>query len=126
MDPISVVGALIMTLSFLAYGIGSVTLERFRIVGILVLVFFSLGFFFETSAIVLMTIGADGEIDGLHVPIGIFAFLLMLVNTIWVWGVYLKKGVDADVNKALLYYTKTAYFIWVLAYFANIVVLIWI
>jgi hypothetical protein len=126
MNPISVVGALVMTLSFLAYGIGSVTLERFKIVGSIVLIFFSLGLLFETSAIVLMYIGSDGKFGGMHSLVGVFAFLLMAVNTTWVWSVYVRKGIDANVNTALLHYTKTAYFIWVLAYLAGIVVLIWI
>ncbi len=126
MNPISVVGALIMTLSFLAYGIGSVTLERFKIVGIVVLIFFSTGLLFETSAIIMMYIGSDGKIGGLHGLVGIFAFLLMAVNAAWVWSVYVRKGIDANVSTALLHYTKTAYFIWVLAYLAGIVALIWI
>ena len=126
MNPIAVVGAFVMTLSFLAYGIGSVTLERFKIVGSIVLIFFSVGILFETTAIVMMYIGSDASLMGLHGLIGIFAFLIMLVNTAWVWGVYVKKGIDASVNTALLHYTKTAYFLWVLAYLTGIIVLIWI
>ena len=126
MNPVSVVGAFIMTLSFLAFGIGSVTLERFKMVGTIVLVFFSLGIFFECTAILLMYIGSTGTIYGLHALIGIFALLIMLVNTVWVWRVYIKKGIDARVSKSLLQYTKTAYFIWVMAYLAGIILLIWL
>ena len=126
MYPISVFGAFIMTLSFLAYGIGSVTLERFKIVGTVVLIFFSIGVLFESTAIVMMYIGSDGAIFGPHGLVGIFALLIMLVNTAWVWFVFLKKGIDAPVNKALLHYTKTAYFVWVVAYLSGIIILIWV
>lgn len=126
MNPVSVVGAFIMTLSFLAFGIGSVTLERFKMVGIIVLVFFGLGIFFECTAILMMYIGPTGKINGLHALVGIFALLIMLVNTVWVWWMYIKKGIDARVSKSLLQYTKTAYFIWVMAYLAGIILLIWL
>jgi len=125
MNPISVIGAFVMTFSFLAYGIGSVTIERFRIVGSVVLIFMSLGILFETVAFSMVFLGANELISGLRGVVGTFAFLIMLVNAAWVWIVYFKKGIDAPVNTALLHYTKTAYFVWVMAYLAGIVILIW-
>ena len=125
MDPISVIGAFIMTLAFLAYGLGSITLERFRIVGNIVLVFMTLGFLFEVTAIVLMILGSDSSGFSLHMLVGAFAFLLLLVNSGWSWLVYIRNGIDASVSKPLLIYTKAAYFLWVVAYLSGIVFLIW-
>ncbi|WP_340112748.1 hypothetical protein [Maribellus mangrovi] len=126
MNPISVIGAFIMTLAFLAYGIGSVTLERFRIVGNIVLIFMSLGILFETAAIVLMILGKEHGGDVLHVWTGSVSFFLFIVNATWVWLHYLRNGIDAAVGKSLVNYTKTAFFIWVVAYLAGIVLLIWL
>lgn len=126
MNPISVIGAFIMTLAFLAYGIGSVTLERFRIVGNIVLIFMSLGILFEIAAISLMIIGSQTGGNPIHVWTGTISFFLFVVNTAWVWLIYLRKGIDAGVGKPLVNYTKTAFFIWVVAYLAGIVLLIWL
>ncbi|WP_167606958.1 hypothetical protein [Maribellus sediminis] len=125
MDPVSVIGAFIMTLAFLAYGLGSITLERFRIVGNVVLVFMTLGIIFETTAIILMMLGSGSAEFNLHMVVGAFAFILLLVNSSWSWLVYIRYGIDASVSKSLLTYTKTAYFVWVLAYLSGIVFLIW-
>ncbi len=125
MDPVSVIGAFIMTLAFLAYGLGSVTLERFRIVGNIVLVFMTMGIIFETTAIILMIMGSESQGFSLHMLVGSFSFLLLLVNSAWSWVVYIRYGIDATVSKPLLVYTKTAYFVWVLAYLSGIVFLIW-
>lgn len=125
MNPFSVIGAFVMTFSFLAYGIGSVTLERFRIVGSVVLIFMSVGLVFEAAAFSMVYLGANELISGLRGVVGMSAFFIMLVNVVWVWVVYFKKGLDTPVNTALLHYTKTAYFVWVAAYLAGIIILIW-
>jgi len=126
MDPFSLIGAFVMTLAFLAYGIGSVTLERFRIVGSVVLIFLSLGVLFESAAIILMVIGANGSISPFHGLIGGIAFGLMVVNTAWAWILYLIMGFEARVNRWLLNYTKVAFLLWVLAYLSGILILTWI
>lgn len=126
MNIIAVIGAFIMTLAFLAYGVGSVTLERFRMVGTIVLMFFSLGLLFEVAAIILMLTGAEGSSMGSwHGIVGAAAFLLMLVNTIWVWAIYIREGIDGGISAWLLNYTKGAYFIWVVAYLLGIILIIW-
>jgi len=125
MDLLAVLGAFIMTLAFLSFGIGSVTLERFRIVGIAVLLFYTMGLTFEVAAIILMAQSPSGKMGSWHVLIGIIVFLLMLVNTIWVWLNYFRKGFDGKVSKRLLTYTKTTFLIWVVAYLVGIAMVIW-
>ena len=126
MNILAVLGAFIMTLAFLSYGIGSVTLERFRIVSIVVLLFYLLGLMFEIIAIGFMASNGAGRMGSWHVILGIIAFLLMLVNTIWVWVVYFKKGFDGQVNMTLLKYTKVAFFLWVVFYLLGIATIIWV
>lgn len=114
-----------MTLAFLSYGIGSITLERFKMVGTIVLVFYTLGLLFEVSAILMMAMSGSGGMGSWHGIIGELAFLVMLVNTVWVWSVYVRKGFDVQVNRWLLNFTKAAYFFWVVAYLLGIVLVIW-
>ena len=125
MNVLALVAAFIMTLAFLSYGIGSITLERFRIVGVGVLLFYTMGLTFEISAIILMVLSATGEMEIWHGIIGVIAFLIMLVNTGWVWLNYIRKGVDGKVEMSLVTYTKTAFFIWVVTYLLGIATIIW-
>lgn len=125
MNLYAVIGAFIMTLAFLSYGIGSVTLERFRIVGIVVLLFYLLGLMFEVIAIGFMALSGTGQMGSWHGIVGVIAFLLMAINTIWVWVVYFKKGFDGRINILLLNYTKVAFFLWVISYLLGIATIIW-
>lgn len=126
MDPVILVISLIMTLAFLAFGVGSVTLERFKIIGTLVLVSFSLGFLFNATAILLMIILLPDSLLSTNGLIMFCSFSIMLVDTIWAWAVYLKRGIDSRVSRAMVLYTKIAFLVWVLNYLWGIVLLIWI
>lgn len=125
MNPLAIIGAFIITLSFLAYGIGTISLVRFRIVGRIVLFFLSMGVFFDLLAITLMTLGANGSPYTMHGFIGATAFIVMLVNTVWCWNVFTKRGLDSKAGKKHILYTKAAYLVWVIAYFMGSIMIIW-
>lgn len=126
MDPIILVISFIMTLAFLAFGVGSVTLERFKIIGTMVLVFFSIGFLFNAASVLLMILLLPTSLLSANGLIMFCSFSIMLVNTVWAWAAYLKKGIDSKVTRAMVLYTKIAYLVWVLNYLWGIVLLIWI
>ncbi|WP_346863752.1 hypothetical protein [uncultured Draconibacterium sp.] len=125
MNPLAIVGAFIITLSLLSYGIGSISLIRFKIVSSIVLIFLSLGILFDLAAITLMVLGAKGSPFTAHGIVGYSALLVMLVDAVSVWNIYIKRGIDAPVRKKLLRYTKFAYFWWVLAYFTGSLLVLW-
>lgn len=125
MNLLAIIGAFIITLSLLAYGIGSISLVRFRIIGSLVVVFLSLGVILDLTAISLMVIGAKSSIITAHSIIGYLAFLSMFVLTTWVWKIFLTKGKDFKAGKKMVLYTKVAYFFWVLAYLLGSILIIW-
>lgn len=125
MNPLAIIGAFIITLSFLAYGIGSISLVRFRIIGRIVLTFLSMGIVFDLLAITLMALGSNGSPYTMHGFVGATAFLVMFVNTVWCWNVFTKRGLDSKARKNHIVYTKAAYLIWVIAYFAGSVIIIW-
>lgn len=125
MNPLAIVGAFVITLSFLSYGIGSISLVRFRIVGRIVVAFLSLGVMLDVVAIALMTLGSKGSPFTLHGFLGATAFLVMLVDTIWCWNMYIVGGRDCRAHKNHIIYTKAAYLFWVVAYFTGSLIVIW-
>lgn len=125
MNPLALIGAFIITLSFLAYGIGSISLVRFKSIGSIVVVFLTLGVLFDVVAITLMSIGAEGTPYTLHGLVGAIAFLMMFVDAIWAWIVIVRRGRDSKAQKKHILYTKIAYLFWVLAYFAGSIIVIW-
>nr|WP_321356980.1 hypothetical protein [uncultured Draconibacterium sp.] len=125
MSPLAIVGAFVITLSFLAYGIGSISLVRFRIVGRIVVAFLSIGVVLDIVAIGLMMLGSKGSPFTLHGFLGATAFFVMLVDTVWSWRMFLAFGRDCKARKNHIIYTKAAYLFWVLAYFTGSIIVIW-
>lgn len=125
MNQISIVGAFIITLSLLAYGIGSITLLRFKIVNTIVLIFLTTGVIFDATAIVFMVIGAQGTPFTIHGFMGYIAFIVMLIDAIWFWVAYFKNGIDSPVSKNLRRFAKYAYLYWVFAYLTGSLIVLW-
>lgn len=125
MNPLAIIGAFIITLSFLAYGIGSVSLVRFRIIGRIVLLFLTMGVILDLVAILLMILGSKGSPFTLHGFLGAVAFFVMLADTIWCWKIYLTQGRDSKTRNPHVVYTKVAYLFWVVAYFTGSLIVIW-
>lgn len=125
MNFISLIGAFIITLSLLSYGIGSITLQRFKLVSRSVVAFISLGVFFDIIATVLMISGSQNSNFTLHGIVGFSALTVMFVDAVYVWRVILKYGRDHKANKNLLLYSKYAYGWWVVAYFTGSLLVIW-
>ena len=125
MNSLAIIGAFVITLSFLAYGIGSISLVRFRIVGRIVVAFLSLGVVLDIVAIGLMMLGSKGTPFTFHGFLGATAFFVMLVDTVWSWRMYFTHGRDCRALKSHIIYTKAAYLFWVLAYFTGSLIVIW-
>ena len=125
MEPIAVVGAFIITLSLLAYGIGSITLIRFKMIGFIALIFLTIGVILDVTAIIFMTIGAQGTPFTFHGFIGYIAFLIMLIDTVWVWVSYFKNGMDSPVSNKLFTFAKYAYLCWIIAYITGSLIVLW-
>jgi len=125
MNPISVVGAFTITISFLAYGIGSISLLRFKKVSTIVLIYLTLGICFDFLGIVFMTLGRGDNSLTFHGVIGYIALMLMLIGTIGMWWNFFKFGKNSPIGKKLMYYSRFAYLFWVIAYFTGSLIIIW-
>lgn len=124
MNPLTLIGAVIITFSLLSYGLGSITLQRFKLVGRSVIVFLTLGCILDFVAIICMLKGAPGSWFDVHAILHYFAFLVMFVFMVWVWKVYIKEGLNTRINEGLHWFTKFAYGVWVIAYMAGSIMVI--
>lgn len=116
MNPISMTGAFIVTLALLSYGIGSISLQRFKMVSPGVLWFLTLGVVLDITATIFMIIGSQNTPFTLHGFLGYSALLGMLIDVIFIWRVYSKDKLNATIGKKLQIYSRIAYGWWVIAY----------
>ncbi|MCG6189464.1 hypothetical protein [Maribellus maritimus] len=125
MNSISITGAFIITLSLLSYGIGSISLQRFRMVSPGVLWFLTLGVVLDIVATIFMIVGAKNPGFTLHGFLGYSALLVMLIDVIFIWQIYYRENINAHVGKKLLTYSKIAYGWWIVAYITGSLLIIW-
>jgi hypothetical protein len=125
MNPLSIVGAFIITLALLSYGIGSIAVQRFKIVTPGVLIFLTLGVLLDITAVIFMIIGSSKGAFTAHGILGYSAMLTMIINLVLIWRCYFKNGFDSIINNSVLLYSKIAYGWWVIAYITGSALVIW-
>lgn len=125
MNPISMIGAVIVTLALFSYGIGSITLQRFKMVSPGVLLFLNLGVLLDIVATGFMIVGSSNTPFTLHGFLGYSALLTMLIDVILIWRLAIKKKINANATKKVLIYSKFAYGWWVVAYITGSLLVIW-
>lgn len=125
MNPTSLAGAFVITFSLLSYGIGSITLQRFKFVSTGMLVYLLTGIVLDLIAATLMIIRSRYTPFSLHGIIGLSAIAVMFAHLIFLWRFFNKYGSDATVSKPLLLYSKLAYIWWVIAYLTGSILIIW-
>ena len=125
MNPLALIGAFIITLSLLAYGIGTITLQRFKLITPGVVWFISLGVFLDISATVFMIFGSSGTLFTTHAFVGFTAIFIMMVKLFLLWKKYISDGKDTKADKKLITFSKLAYAAWVLAYLMGSFLIIW-
>lgn len=125
MQPLAILGAFLITLSLLSYGIGSIAIQRFKIVTPWVLVFLTLGVLIDITAVSLMIINSSKGAFTLHGILGYSGMLTMIINLILIWWWYFKNGFDTIISKSILLYSKIAYVWWLIVYITGSVLVIW-
>ena len=125
MNPISLAGAFVITFSLLAYGIGSISLQRFKVVSTGVLVYLTIGIVLDLIAATLMILGSRHTPFSFHGFLGLTAILVMFIDVVLLWRFFSKNGSDTVVPKSLLNYSKLAYGWWIIAYLTGSVFIIW-
>jgi hypothetical protein len=125
MNFLAVVGAFIITLSLLSYGIGIIAVVRFKIVTPGILVFLTLGVILDFIAVIMMIINSEKSMFSLHGLLGYSAMLTMIINVILVWRCYLKNGFDSVISNSVIVYSKIAYAWWLITYITGSILVIW-
>lgn len=125
MNILSIIGAFIITLAFLSYGIGSISVQRFKVVTPGVLIFISVGVVLDIVAVVFMISGSRNTPFSLHGFLGYSAILTMVIDLFFIWRSYHRNGWDSVISKPLITYSKFAYGWWVIAYITGSLLVIW-
>jgi hypothetical protein len=125
MNFLAVVGAFIITLSLLSYGIGSIAVVRFKIVTPGILVFLTLGVILDFVAVRMMFMNSENSLFSLHGILGYSAMLSMLINMVLVWRCYFERGLDSVISNPIIVYTKIAYAWWLIVYLTGSILVIW-
>jgi hypothetical protein len=125
MNLLSIIGAFVITLSLLSYGIGSIAIQRFKIVSRGVLIFITLGVLLDFTAILFMISGSSKGIFTVHALLGYSATLAMVIDMVLQWDSFLKYGIDTTIKKGTLLYSKIAYGWWLAVYLAGSLIIIW-
>jgi hypothetical protein len=125
MEPLAIIGAFIITLALLSYGIGSISVQRFKFITPSVLIFLTLGILLDITAVGFMIMGSDKGILSVHGLLGYSAMITMILDTFFIWRFYLKNGYDVEIPKKIITYTKYAYSWWVIAYLTGSILVIW-
>jgi hypothetical protein len=124
MNPLTLIGAIILSFSLLTYGLGSITLQRFKLIGRSVLLFLSFGFILDIAAIVILLKGTPDYLFSVYAILHYFAALIMLIYVTWVWKVFFKGGLNTRINEGLHWFAKFAYGIWAIVYLVSSLLII--
>jgi hypothetical protein len=125
MNPISLTGAFVITFSLLAYGIGIISLARFKLVSTGVLVYITTGVVLDIIGAVLMIVASSRSPFTMHALLGFSGLLVMLINALLLWRYFRKNGSETWVSGSLLLYSKLAYLWWMVAYILGSLLIIW-
>lgn len=125
MNPLSLIGAFVITLALLSYGIGSISVQHFRLISRGVLAFITIGVLLDLAAIIFMISGSTKGAFTRHGILGYSASITMVIDMALIWRCYFRNGLDSIINKSVLLYSKIAYGWWLIAYITGSLMIIW-
>jgi len=125
MNILSIIGAFMITLALLSYGIGSIAIQRFKEISRWILIFLTLGVLLDIGAVIFMIIGSTKGAFTKHGILGYCATSTMVIDLILIWRCYFKNGIDSSISDSVLLYSKISYAWWVIAYITGSILVIW-
>lgn len=112
MNPLVVIGTILVHFALISYGIGIITEQIKHQVTRFILVFLALGLLFDLNATICMIIGAGRGFLTKHSALGYSCLLAMAIDSALVFRHRIKHG-DQPVPYSLHLYSRYAYFWWV-------------
>jgi hypothetical protein len=125
MNLISLVGAFIITLALLSYGIASIAVQRFKIVTPGMLIFLIVGVILDLVAITFMINGSSNGMFTLHGILGYSATMTMIIDLILILKCYFRNGFDSVIDNSVLLFSKVAYAWYLFVYITGSLLIIW-
>ncbi len=116
MNTLSIIGATIVTLALISYGIGIISEQVKKKIIPRVLIFITAGVVLDVTATLFMILGSKNSPFTIHGFIGYSALIVMLVELVRIWRAYNALGINAEVPRGLHLYSRYAYIWWVVAY----------
>jgi energy-converting hydrogenase Eha subunit G len=111
----SMIGSFVVIFALVFYSIGFAKEQKKKLVTSRVLLFYTLGVFFDISATTLMILGSSKGFS-LHGFIGYSSLLGMCIDTFLLWRHNRVKGPEENVSRGLNLYSRIAYIWWVVAF----------
>lgn len=115
MKPILIAGVTIVQLALISYAIAIILQSRIKTINKTVLVFLTLGVFFDITSTIFMIIGA-GKVISLHGFIGYSSLAGMLTDMIFSFRQVKRHGLESPLSEKFLRGSKVAFAYWVVAY----------
>ena len=116
MNIISIIGSVIVTLALASYLISIITEQVKKVVTKRVLVFLTAGLALDITATICMIIGSPNSPFTFHGYVGYSALIIMVIETILIWRLYLSGGYGVKVPSKTHTYSRIAIIWWAAAY----------
>lgn len=107
---------MVVIVALLFYTLGFINEQKRKLVTSKVVLFFTIGIFFDISATTLMILGSTKGGFTFHGLIGYSSLLGMGIDTFLLWRHSLKQGSEKMVSRGLHLYSRIAYSWWVIAF----------
>ena len=117
MLPIPLLGGILITLTLLMYGLGTVTLQRFKLATNAVLVFYTIASVLHFSSYIIIAKTRPELVFVFHGIMSFVAMLTLFVDTAWLWRCVIRNGKNSFIPNSLLYYSKIVFAYWVFTFF---------
>ncbi len=119
MKPIIMVGTATITLSLVLYSMGMIPALKNRLITKKITWFLTIGLVSELIAVSCMAIGSTQPITTPHGLIGLAGIIIMISIVLFSWKSILSNKHDYLLDEKAHIYYKSAYIIWVIAYFTG-------
>ena len=110
------IGTSIVILALTSYSIAIITEQRTKIISLKVLFFLTLGVCLDIAATAFMIFGSSKGGFTLHGILGYSSLIAMFTDSILIWRLKSKNGINSVVPKNVHLYSRYAYAWWVLAF----------
>ena len=110
------IGIIVVVLALIFYSIGILNEQFKKRINKTVLIFLSLGLFFDIMATCCMIAGSEKLEFTFHGTLGYTALFIMIIETILAFRFNKANGSEATVPKALHLYSRFAYILWLIAF----------